>query len=201
MGPRIREELGRLRLDDLLREADERSKHDVRRRSTRRPSPRTGGEADEMDLTPYLDAVRADLEAVSGSDEATSAVAERLARALEPSLQLRLLDALGQAAQELSEQLPNGRVDVRLSGRDVDLVAVFDEAPAEPIAAEDDGGTARITLRLPESTKTRVERAASGEGISTNSWLVRAVARGLEQEQQQQRRRRVGNRITGLAQS
>jgi hypothetical protein len=45
MGPRIREELGRLRLDDLLREADERSKDDVRRRSTRRPSPRTGGEA------------------------------------------------------------------------------------------------------------------------------------------------------------
>jgi hypothetical protein len=153
-----------------------------------------------MDLTPYLEAVRADLEAVSGSDEATSAVAERLARALEPSLQLRLLDAMGQAAQELGEQLPNGRVDVRLSGRDVDLVAVFDEAPAESIAPED-GGTARITLRLPESTKTRVERAASGEGISTNLWLVRAVVRGLEQEQQQQRRRRVGNRITGLAQS
>jgi len=153
-----------------------------------------------MDLTPYLDTVRADLEVVSGSDEATSAVAERLARALEPSLQLRLLDALGQAAQELSEQLPNGRVDVRLSGRDVDLVVAFDEAPAEPIAPDDEGGTARITLRLPENAKTRVERAASGEGISTNSWLVRAVVRGLEQEQQH-RRRRVGNRITGLAQS
>jgi hypothetical protein len=152
-----------------------------------------------MDLTPYLDAVRADLEAVSGPDEPTAAVAERLARALQPSLQLRLLDALGQATQELSEQLPNGRVDVRLSGRDVDLVVVFDEAPAEPVAPDDDGGTARITLRLPESTKTRVERAASGEGISTNSWLVRAVVRGLEQAQQQ--RRRVGNRITGLAQS
>jgi hypothetical protein len=152
-----------------------------------------------MDLTPYLDAVRADLEAVSGPDEATAAVAERLARALQPSLQLRLLDALGQATQEVSEQLPNGRVDVRLSGRDVDLVVVFDEAPAEPVAPDDDGGTARITLRLPESTKTRVERAASGEGISTNSWLVRAVVRGLEQAQQQ--RRRVGNRITGLAQS
>jgi hypothetical protein len=152
-----------------------------------------------MDLTPYLDAVRADLEAVSGPDDATAAVAERLARALQPSLQLRLLDALGQATQEVSEQLPNGRVDVRLSGRDVDLVVVFDEAPAEPIAPEDDSGTARITLRLPESTKTRVERAASGEGISTNSWLVRAVVRALEQAQQH--RRRVGNRITGLAQS
>jgi predicted DNA binding CopG/RHH family protein len=152
-----------------------------------------------MDLTPYLEAVRTDLEAVSGSDEATLAVAERLARALEPSLQLRLLDALGQAAQELSEQLPSARVDVRLSGRDVQLVVAFDEAPAEA-ATEEEGGTARITLRLPESAKTRVEQHADREGISTNSWLVRAVLRGLEQ-QQHQRHRRVGNRITGIAQS
>lgn len=152
-----------------------------------------------MDLTPYLEAVRADLEAVSGSDESTLAVAERLARALEPSLQLRLLDALGQAAQEMSEQLPAGRVDVRLSGRDVHLVVVFDEAPPQAVAAEEEGGTARITLRLAESVKTRVEQQADREGISTNSWLVRAVLRGLEQ--QHQRHRRVGNRITGLAQS
>ncbi len=152
-----------------------------------------------MDLTPYLDAVRADLEAVSGSDDATLAVAERLARALEPSLQLRLLDALGEAAQELSDQLPSGRVDVRLSGRDVHLLVAFDEAPTEHFAAEEEGGTARITLRLPETAKTRVEEQADREGISTNSWLVRAVVRGLEQQQHQ--RRRTGNRITGLAQS
>ncbi|MEO8424052.1 MAG: hypothetical protein ABI595_09080 [Actinomycetota bacterium] len=44
MGPQIREELGRLRLDDLLREADDRSKRGVRRSSTRRPAPHTGGE-------------------------------------------------------------------------------------------------------------------------------------------------------------
>lgn len=154
-----------------------------------------------MDMTPYLEAVRTDLEAVSGSDEATLNVAERLVRALEPSLQLRLLDALGQAAQELSEQLPTGRVDVRLSGRDVHLIVTFDERPAEPVAAEEEGGTARITLRLPESIKGRVEEQADREGISTNSWLVRAVTRGLEVQQQQQRHRRSGNRITGLAQS
>ena len=153
-----------------------------------------------MDLTPYLETVRTDLEAVSGADEATLAVAERLARALEPSLQLRLLEALGQAAQELSEQfLPSARVDVRLSGRDVQLVVAFDEVPAEP-APEEEGGTARMTLRLPESTKTRVEQHADREGISTNSWLVRAVLRGLEQ-QQHQRHRRAGNRMTGIAQS
>lgn len=153
-----------------------------------------------MDVTPYLEAVRADLEAVSGSDEATLAVAERLARALEPSLQLRLLDALGQAAQELSEQLPSGRVDVNLSGRDVRLVMAIEEAPTEAVAAEDEGGTARITLRLPESAKTRVEEQADREGVSTNAWLVRAVLRSLERDQHQ-RRRRLGNRITGMAES
>jgi len=154
-----------------------------------------------MDLTPYLESVRADLEAVAGSDEAALAVADRLARALEASLQLRMLDALGQAAQELAEQLPSGRVDVRLSGRDVHLILAGDEpAPPEPSTLEDDGGTARITLRLPESVKTRVEQQATLEGISTNSWLSRAVTRGLEQ-QQHQRQRRLGNRITGLAQS
>lgn len=155
-----------------------------------------------MDLTPYLDAVRTDLEAVASSDEATLAVAERLARALEPSLQLRLLEALGRSAQELSEQIPAGRVDVRLSGRDVQLVVAFDEVPPPPAATvEDEGGTARITLRLPESTKTRVEQQAGRDGLSTNSWLVRAVMRGLEQDPQQPRRRRVGNRITGYADS
>jgi hypothetical protein len=151
-----------------------------------------------MDLTPYLEAVRADLEAVSGSDETTVAIAERLVRALEPSLQLRMLEALGQAAQELNEQLPSGRIDVRLAGRDVHLAFAGDELPAEaPSEEDDDGRTARITLRLPEGVKARVEQQANREGISTNAWLARAVGRGLDQ----QRRRRVGSRIQGMAQS
>jgi hypothetical protein len=157
-----------------------------------------------MDLTPYLEAVRADLEAVSGSDDATVAVAERLARALEPSLQLRLLEALGQAAQELNEQLPSGRIDVRLAGRDVHLAFAGDEPPVEAPPSEDDdddGRTARITLRLPEGVKVRIEQQANREGISTNAWLARAVGRGLDQQQRQQQRRRVGSRIQGMAQS
>jgi hypothetical protein len=151
-----------------------------------------------MDLTPYLEAVRSDLEAVSGSDEATVAVAERLVRALEPSLQLRLLEALGQATQELNEQLPSGRIDVRLAGRDVHLAFAGDEPPVEaPSEDDDDGKTARITLRLPEGVKVRIEQRANQEGISTNAWLARAVGRGLDQQQ----RRRVGSRIQGMAQS
>ena len=45
IGPLVREELGRLRLRDLLAEAAERSKGGAVRRSPRRPAPHTGEEA------------------------------------------------------------------------------------------------------------------------------------------------------------
>jgi len=44
MGPDIRQELGRLRLEDLLHEAEERSTRSDRGVSPRRPRPRTGAE-------------------------------------------------------------------------------------------------------------------------------------------------------------
>ena len=50
-----------------------------------------------MDTTPFLDAIRGDLQAVTAGDESAAAVAERLSRALESSLQLRLLDAMGES--------------------------------------------------------------------------------------------------------
>ena len=40
--------------------------------------------------------------------------------------------------------------------------------------------TARINLRLPEPLKARVEQAAEQEGLSINTWLVRAVAAVIE---------------------
>ncbi len=47
-------------------------------------------------------------------------------------------------------------------------------------ADSDDGGTSRINLRMPEHLKTRVERAASGEGLSVNTWLVRVASFALD---------------------
>lgn len=152
-----------------------------------------------MDTSTFLEAIRGDLQVVTAGDDAPAVVAERLARVLESSLQLRLLDAMGLAALELSGQLPSGHVEVRLAGRDVELL--FVEAPpqaAEPAPADEDGGTARLTLRMPDALKARVEQAAGREGLSTNTWLVRAVARGLDQPGGQ---RRGGGRITGFAQS
>jgi hypothetical protein len=153
-----------------------------------------------MDTTPFLDAIRGDLQAVTAGDESAAVVAERLSRALESSLQLRLLDAMGEAALELSDQLRSGHVEVRLAGRDVQLVLVDAIEPdAEPASRDDDGGTARLTLRMPDALKGRVEQAAAREGVSTNAWLVRAISRGLDGPPSG--KRRVGSRITGYAQS
>ena len=45
--------------------------------------------------------------------------------------------------------------------------------------SDDDGGTWRVTLRLPESLRSPVDAAARAEGLSVNAWLVRAVATAL----------------------
>jgi hypothetical protein len=149
---------------------------------------------DVMDLTPYVEQLRRELVASAevGGDEAR-ALAERLTAPLEASLRLALLSALSTAAEEITSQLAPGAVDVRLRGGDLGFVVTAppaaDDAPApaaQPAAPSsaapdtEDGGTARITLRLPEQLKARVEDAAGRDGVSVNNWLVRAVTRGLE---------------------
>src|ERR671931_1996997 len=149
-----------------------------------------------MQVTPHVEALKADLTAIAGvGDDAVSAAAQRLGQALTASLGLRLLDVLQEAALEVSAQLPSGHVEVRLAGQEPSLVYVSEE-PAEPAqAATDDGLTARITLRLPESLKGAVEIAASREGISVNAWLVRALARSVSSGPP----RGPGGRMTGYA--
>ena len=137
-----------------------------------------------------MDAVRADLESAAAVGGQTLVeAAGRLSAALDASMRLALLDALSEAAMELSRQLATGRIEVRLAGRDVELTYVAD-APTPP-AAEDDS-SARITLRLPERLKADAEAAAARDGVSTNAWLVRAVTAAVGQ-------RRVGNRLRGYS--
>jgi predicted HicB family RNase H-like nuclease len=84
---------------------------------------------------------------------------------------------LGQAAVELSGQLAGGAVELRISGREAELVYVED-AGAPPGGDLGEDQSARISLRLPEQLKARVEEAAAQEGVSTNAWIVRVLARG-----------------------
>jgi predicted HicB family RNase H-like nuclease len=115
-------------------------------------------------------------------DESTAHAAELLAVALESALGRRLQEALAEAALELSSQLEEGRVEVRVAGGDPELVYVGDQAPALAEATEE-AFSARITLRLPDSLKSRIEAAAASGGVSVNTWLVQALARALEPRQ------------------
>lgn len=142
-----------------------------------------------MDIERYADRLRSQLASVAdaGSDE-MRALAERMSTALDPAIRLALLEVLSEAAAEISRDLAPGSVDVRLRGRDPELVVTRATEPAQSPAVtaasapgvDDAAATFRTTLRLPERLKSRVEQAAVAEGLSVNTWLVRAVTTALE---------------------
>jgi hypothetical protein len=145
----------------------------------------------------YIQALREDLARIAAvGDESTARAAELVAVALESALGRRLMEALGEAALELSPQLDGGRVEVRFAGADPDLVYVREEVD-EPEAAADDPLSARITLRLPDSLKVRVEEAATRDGVSVNTWIVQALGRISSGGT----RRSSGRRLTGYGRS
>jgi hypothetical protein len=119
--------------------------------------------------------------------------------ALESSVSRRLLEALGEAALELSTQLEDGRVEVRFAGADPELVFVREEAE-EPAPAASDELSARITLRLPDALKQRLEDAASREGVSVNTWIVQALGRAAAGGSTR-RTSSTGRRLTGYGRS
>src|SRR5258706_885155 len=134
-----------------------------------------------MQIDGYVQALREDLARVAAlGDESTARAAELLAVALESSLGRRLQEALGEAALELSSQLDSGRVEVRIAGGDPELVLVRDEEGTTAAEPADEAFTARITLRLPESLKARLEAAANREGVSVNTWLVHMLHHAAE---------------------
>jgi hypothetical protein len=151
-----------------------------------------------MQLEAHIQAIQEDLAATAGlGDEATAEAARRLSEALASTLHLRLLDLLGEAASEIGSQLPTGRVEVRLAGRDPELVVVVDETSDAVQLGAGEELRGRISLRLPETLKAAIEKAAEQEGISTNTWLVRTIAHSLETRPS----RRAGrNRMQGYAQ-
>ncbi|HEV7629037.1 MAG TPA: hypothetical protein VGO89_21315 [Streptomyces sp.] len=151
-----------------------------------------------MDLTQYVESLRRELAvaAEAGGDEARE-LAERLTAPLESATRLTLLNVLSAAMDEITRELAPGSVDVRLRGLDPDFVVVLPQhedrteqlhapAPASapapvPVPADtDEGGTARVNLRLPSHLKTRAEEAAGSEGLSVNAWLVRVVSAAVD---------------------
>jgi hypothetical protein len=158
-----------------------------------------------MDLRPYVETIHHQLAvaAEAGGDEAR-AVAERLTAAVDSTVRLALQDALVAAAEEITCELAPGSVELRLRGRDPEFVvwqpagfaegppgagpavAGAAEGPAVPAAGggtaaeTDEGGMARVNLRLPDQLKARAEQAAANERVSLNAWLVKAVTAAVD---------------------
>ena len=163
-----------------------------------------------MDLQPYVDAVRHELNlAAAPAGDAAQQLADRLSAPLESAIRLALLEALSAAAEEITGELAPRSVEVRLRGRDPEFIvsALLDEEPIENADKvlvaqyDDDAGTWRVTLRLPEGLRAAVEAAARREGASLNSWLVRAAA-GASQgagpaESSRSTNRTTSHRVTG----
>jgi len=129
-----------------------------------------------MKMSKFVNLLHGNLEALGklGGPELESAVS-RLNPTLAPVLAARLLEALDEIAAEVNERIPGAHLEARLQGDEIELVYVED-GPAMPETPSD--LNARITLRLPEDLKSRIESAATKEGISLNSWLLKTSDRG-----------------------
>jgi hypothetical protein len=151
-----------------------------------------------MNVAAYVEALQQDLAAVAGiGDDAIAEAARRITAAMESSLRLRLMDALGEAAAELTNQLPDGHVEVRVAAGEPELVYVAEPGAPTPSPSLEDL-TARITLRLPETLKSIVDAAAQESGVSANTWLLQQITRSADPKR---RTHQGGRRMTGYGQS
>jgi hypothetical protein len=127
-----------------------------------------------MQTSWFTETLRSDLEAVGsmGSDKAMK-VADRMITVALPLAKARMLEAMSMALTELSGALGIERIDLRVSGDDVTFVPA--EPTSEPRSVDTTAEQARFSLRLPDELKSRIDTRASSEGISTNTWIVRAL--------------------------
>jgi predicted HicB family RNase H-like nuclease len=135
-----------------------------------------------MDLTPYVASIEDSLAAAAAAgDESTRRTAAALTAALEPAVRLALMNALADVALEVTDALGDQVVELRLEGGEVRIVTSRDTTTtAGSLDIADTGGEpSRITLRLPEGLKNQAEEAATGQGVSLNSWLIHAVQDAL----------------------
>ncbi len=138
-----------------------------------------------MDLSQYAESLRRELTSITKfAGEDIARAAEMLSETLDSSVRLALLDVLSAAADEITASLDGATIDVRLSGTEPEFVVnvahAAEDSSQETADATDEAGSTRITLRLSESLKTRVEATAVSAGMSVNAWLVRAIGRALD---------------------
>jgi HicB family len=166
-----------------------------------------------MDLSEYAESLRRELTSITRfAGEDIARAAEMISETLDSSVRLALLDVLSAAAEEITADLDGATIDVRLTGTQPEFVVTMTHGTSEasPESGEDEAGSTRVTLRLSENLKARVELAATTAGMSVNAWLVRGIGRALEPPAGGPRprssspppgRKGIGKRYTGFARS
>ena len=139
---------------------------------------------DTMQLDDFIHQVHDQLGASAAlGDERTRQIAASLATTVEPAVRLAIMNALAEAADEVTAALldvPGSPVvSVRLDGEQLRVDVTQGEPQGVTRGADDGDASARISLRLSEALKADVEAAAGRDGLSVNSWLVRVAASAL----------------------
>ena len=163
-----------------------------------------------MQFDEYVTALQRGLaKATRLAPEEIQRTAELIGEALEPEARLALTRFASDLAEEITAELDGAVVEVHIRGGEPTVVVeqtdpspepdlAVPAPPAPPAPPADEGTTARLTLRLPESLKGEIEKAAAAEGRSTNTWLVQAAQQALAGPHAPPVKRS-GRRMTGWA--
>jgi hypothetical protein len=130
-----------------------------------------------MDTSSVLTEIEAALGAqleLASVDPAVEAAGRAVLAALEPAIRRAAVRLAEQAAHEVDAQLPDATVEVTLRDGEPTLVVRREEADTSRYRG--DQLDARLTVRLPETLKDDLERAASSAGDSINSYVIKALA-------------------------
>jgi hypothetical protein len=138
-----------------------------------------------MHLDHYVTQVQQQLAAAAAlGDEQVQLIATKLSDAASPSVRLAIMGAVSEAADEISALLIDfplsPAVSVRLDGDELRSEVEASAASALDASPVEDGeASARISLRLTEGLKAQIDEAAARDGVSVNTWLVRAASAAI----------------------
>jgi hypothetical protein len=129
-------------------------------------------------------------------DQAQRERLSRLLRMTRPGVDRALADLLVEVLDEVNQHLDDVRADIAFHGADGGFTVEVKPRQGESARADDEAADAaasgadaeKLTLRLPQGLKERAAAAAAAEGLSLNSWIVRAVSRQLDGRQRERAR-------------
>lgn len=143
-----------------------------------------------MEMSPYVEELKDRVIAAANHGELSQEELEQIVEQIDPAIRLTLLQLVSAVVDEISAEFAPDLVEVRLRAMDPEivvsragtaLVARTVSAIDGEVGVDADGSVSRMTLRMSERLKQRIEQAAAAESLSVNSWLVRLISQEVDQ--------------------